>query len=197
MNHFHIVGQIQPLWNGRQLITRYENSVYFIVFCSTYFIAIYFTLPQTCKKSSSWLVKKITILAKLYSWFQYCIVLCREQMENLIKIVEPYLSIKLILTWFFALLDNNELTDSRLAATVITSTASKMCVFGVFLVRIFPHLDWIQGDTAYLFVFSPNSRKYGLEKLQIRTLVAQCSAVPKTETSRKCDGKGRFYVFFQ
>ena len=37
-------------------------------------------------------------------------------------------------------------------------TASKMSVFGAFLVRIFSPL------------FSPNEGKYGLEKLQIRTL---------------------------
>ena len=33
----------------------------------------------------------------------------------------------------------------------------------LFLVRIFPHLDWIRRDTEYLFVFSPNARKYGPE----------------------------------
>ena len=33
-----------------------------------------------------------------------------------------------------------------------------------FLVRIFPHSDWIRRDTLYLSVFSPNARKYGQEK---------------------------------
>ena len=33
-----------------------------------------------------------------------------------------------------------------------------------FLVRIFPHLDWIWRDTEYLSVFSPNAEKYGPEK---------------------------------
>ena len=33
-----------------------------------------------------------------------------------------------------------------------------------FLVRIFPHSDWIQRDTSYLSVFSPNVTKYGPEK---------------------------------
>ena len=33
-----------------------------------------------------------------------------------------------------------------------------------FLVRIFPHLDWIRRDTPYLSVFSPNAGKYGPEK---------------------------------
>ena len=33
-----------------------------------------------------------------------------------------------------------------------------------FPVRIFPHSDWIQSDTEYLSLFSPNSGKYRLEK---------------------------------
>ena len=33
-----------------------------------------------------------------------------------------------------------------------------------FLVRIFPHSDWIGRDTPYLSVFSPNAGKYGPEK---------------------------------
>ena len=36
-----------------------------------------------------------------------------------------------------------------------------MSVFGIFLVRIFPHLDWIWRDTKYLSVFSPNEGKNG------------------------------------
>ena len=34
----------------------------------------------------------------------------------------------------------------------------------LFVVRIFPHLDWIRRDTLYLSVFSPNAGKYGEEK---------------------------------
>ena len=54
------------------------------------------------------------------------------------------------------------------------NTAWKRSVFVVFLVRIFPHLDWIWEDTLYLSVFSQNARKYGPEKLQIRTFFTQC-----------------------
>ena len=36
-------------------------------------------------------------------------------------------------------------------------TAWKMSVFGVILVRIILPSDWIQGDTEYLSVFSPNA----------------------------------------
>ena len=35
-----------------------------------------------------------------------------------------------------------------------------MPIFGVSLVGIFPHLDWIRRDTPYLSVFSRNARKY-------------------------------------
>ena len=51
-----------------------------------------------------------------------------------------------------------------------------MSAFGVFLVRIFLHLDWIRRDTPYLSVFSPNAGNYGPEKLRIQTLFTQCLA---------------------
>ena len=54
-------------------------------------------------------------------------------------------------------------------------TTQKISVFGVILVRIFPHSDW----TLYLSVFSPKARKYGPEKLRIQTLYAVLG-------SRKC-----------
>ena len=50
-----------------------------------------------------------------------------------------------------------------------------MSIFGIFLLRIFLHSDWIQSDTEYLSVFSPNTGKYGPEKLRIRTLFTQYS----------------------
>ena len=33
-----------------------------------------------------------------------------------------------------------------------------------FLVRIFPHSDWIRRDMEYFSVFSPNAGKYGPDK---------------------------------
>ena len=39
----------------------------------------------------------------------------------------------------------------------------RSAVFGAILVRIFPHLDWIQRDTSYLSVLSPNPGKCGPE----------------------------------
>ena len=49
----------------------------------------------------------------------------------------------------------------------------KLSVFGVFLACIFPYSDWIQRDTEYLSVFSPNAGKYRPEKLQILKLFTQ------------------------
>ena len=48
------------------------------------------------------------------------------------------------------------------------NTSWKVSVFGVFLVRIFSHSDWIWRDAAYRSTFSPNSEKYGPEIPQIR-----------------------------
>ena len=48
-----------------------------------------------------------------------------------------------------------------------------MSVFGVILVSIFPHSDWIRRDTPYLSVFCPNVEKYGPEQLRIRSLFTQ------------------------
>ena len=54
--------------------------------------------------------------------------------------------------------------------TLTSVTAWKVVVFGIFLVHIFPHLDWIRKDTEYLSVINPNAGKYGPEKLRVRTL---------------------------
>ena len=43
------------------------------------------------------------------------------------------------------------------------NTAWKVPVFGVLLVRIFPHSNWMRRDTQYLSVLSPKSGKYGPE----------------------------------
>ena len=50
-----------------------------------------------------------------------------------------------------------------------------MSLFGVFLVRIFPHSDWIRRDT----VFNSNAGKYGQKKLGIETLLTQCQGMKK------------------
>ena len=55
-----------------------------------------------------------------------------------------------------------------------------MSVFGVIMVRIFPHSYWIRRDIAYLSVFGQNAGKYGPEKLPIRTYFTQW--VPLTLT---------------
>ena len=67
----------------------------------------------------------------------------------------------------------------------LTVTAWKVSVFGVFLVSIFLHLDWIQRHTEYLSVFSPNAGKYGPEKLRIRILFTQCVDTKNTKKHLK------------
>ena len=42
-------------------------------------------------------------------------------------------------------------------------TAWNVSTFGIILVLIFPHLDWIRRDTLYLSVFSANEGKWGPE----------------------------------
>ena len=53
-------------------------------------------------------------------------------------------------------------------------SAWKVSVFGVILVCIFPHSDWIRRDNPNLSVFIPNARKCRPEWLRIRTLFTQC-----------------------
>ena len=55
----------------------------------------------------------------------------------------------------------------------IKCTAQKTSIFGVFLVRIVPHPDWIRRDTLHLYKFILNAGKYGPEKLRIRTFFTQ------------------------
>ena len=47
-------------------------------------------------------------------------------------------------------------------------------MFGVFLVSIFPHSDWIRRFTPHISVFSQNAGKCRPEKLRIRILFTQC-----------------------
>ena len=50
----------------------------------------------------------------------------------------------------------------------------------LFLVRIFPHSDWIRRNTKYLSVFSLNAGKYRPKQLRIRTLLMQCQFISLT-----------------
>ena len=47
-------------------------------------------------------------------------------------------------------------------------------MFGVFLVLIFPHFDWILRFTPHIFVFSPSAEKCRTDKLWTRILFTQC-----------------------
>ena len=71
-------------------------------------------------------------------------------------------------------------TNWYLAAVVVKylkGSLREKCLFRAFLVRIFPHSDWIRRNTTYLSIFSPNTGKYGPEKLRIRTLFTQCIGI--------------------
>ena len=63
---------------------------------------------------------------------------------------------------------------------IMCTTILKVSVLGVFLVRIFPHSNWIRRDSPYLSVFSLNAGKYGPEKLRVRILYAQCILMTQT-----------------
>ena len=64
------------------------------------------------------------------------------------------------------------------------ATVWKVSVFGVFLVRILSHSDWIRKDARYLSVFSPNAGKYEPERLQIQTLHVVCVAISMKDPSK-------------
>ena len=64
-------------------------------------------------------------------------------------------------------------SSSRVGQIFISWAAEKNFFFGFFLVRVFPNSCWIRRDTEYLYVFSPNSGKYGPKKLRIQTLFTQ------------------------
>ena len=58
------------------------------------------------------------------------------------------------------------------------TTALKVSLFGIFLVHIFPHSEWIRRDTSYLHAFSLNAGKYRPEKLRKRTPFTQWTWYP-------------------
>ena len=59
----------------------------------------------------------------------------------------------------------NKSRNSRLYFDLEAKTQREKCPnTEFFLVRIFPHSDWIWRDTPCLFVFSPNEGQYGPEK---------------------------------
>ena len=62
----------------------------------------------------------------------------------------------------------NKIKDIVIRINFMENTAWKVSVFGVFLVHIFRYSDSIRSFTLWIYVFSPNARKYEPEKLQIR-----------------------------
>ena len=60
-------------------------------------------------------------------------------------------------------------------------TTWKMSVFGVFLVRIFPHTDWMQMDTPHLSLFNPDRYSISL-RIQSGVGKIRTGKTPNTET---------------
>ena len=91
---------------------------------------------------------------------------------------EPYQTFKMELRELFLRRASSYMFDRVLQTPLFWSVVSsetecipwKTSAFGVFLVFIFPHSDWIRRDTKYLSIFSPNKGKHGPEKLWIWTL---------------------------
>ena len=77
----------------------------------------------------------------------------------------------------FSLNESHQFLKCNLNDKIIHFTTWKVSVFRVFLIRIFPHSDWIWRGTENLFLFSANAGKYEPEKLQIWTLFKQCLVV--------------------
>ena len=50
----------------------------------------------------------------------------------------------------------------------------KMPVFEICLIHIFENSGWVRRFTEWISILTPNARKYGREKLRIRTLLRQC-----------------------
>ena len=73
--------------------------------------------------------------------------------------------------FFYALERMNEFVSLKEIGKIFT--AWKRSVFGVVLVCIFLHSNWIRRDTEYLSIFSPNAGKYGPEKFRIWALFTQ------------------------
>ena len=67
-------------------------------------------------------------------------------------------------TWFFSPVLKKINRNKKMDAFQGCTLREKCPYRGFFLVRIFPHSDWIRRLTPYLSVFSLNAGKYGPEK---------------------------------
>ena len=69
------------------------------------------------------------------------------------------------------LVPNDKNSDSVAPVNSMHVTAWKVSVFGIFLVHIFPHLDWIRRDTQ-------NAVKTGQKNSEYGYFFTQCAAFP-------------------
>ena len=134
----------------------------------------YFVLNGTCL--FAWLTH-VTILSQkqLHNSFTkpyisdclHCLLLTNRFSVNPAKpgntsIEKHYFSFNL-LTFLLIFLSPNSISLSMRYFTQV-ALREKCPNTDIFLVRIFPHSDWIRRDTPYLSVFSPNVGKYRPEK---------------------------------
>ena len=161
------------------------------VISMTYFLFLY-TVDSQYKLGqclARWFYSRIWLLIKLFktikSWQIWSKLRKNILRYSLIHSVLAFMvctPIILIMMYVSISLSNTSLYKTRIQQVVCTQVdliwkenesklpAREMSIFRVFLVRIFPHSDWIRRDTEYIFVFSPNAGKYGPEKRPIRKL---------------------------
>ena len=112
---------------------------------------------------SSWILAFwIETSSVTWNWYPWNWRMCLSRLDSLRmlsgKIRIPWYHHKLSFS-FLALLTLLQF-DFCNSSNIIT-TAWKVTVFGVILVRIFPYSDWIQRDALYVSVFSLNTGKCG------------------------------------
>ena len=161
------------------------------VISMTYFLFLY-TVDSQYKLGqclARWFYSRIWLLIKLFktikSWQIWSKLRKNILRYSLIHSVLAFMvctPIILIMMYVSISLSNTSLYKTRIQQVVCTQVdliwkenesklpLREMSVFRVFLVRIFPHSDWIRRDTEYIFVFSPNAGKYGPEQRPIRKL---------------------------
>ena len=163
-----------------------------------------FAYKKTCSPET---VHSNNLMKKKYGTLQLpfiCLFLLLTTFSGLQNCKSVFLILKIFhyggsKRWFSFFQDihirmNIRLIDILTSIRPMTTTVWKVSVIGVFLVCIFQRSDWIQRNTPYLSVFSPNVGKYGPEKLQIQRLFTQSTKSGKQlridllETNRSSNG---------
>ena len=113
---------------------------------------------------TSWNIWKFKQILKLLTINYFC-----HNVKNILKNLAVFTTQDCQSMFdLFSTLCMKELTAVRQSPRYPSNcgTTWKVSVFRVFLVRLFPHLDWIRRDARYLSVFNTNTEKYWPEKLR-------------------------------